>query len=80
MVGNLNNSVVNSDNTEAVPERVIIDHNINPLTLRNLIKNSLEPLPTDPVPTRIVINNIIITKDSTGGLALSCDVFYECVA
>ena len=93
MVGNLSNSRDNSENTgpplervihdvdgtQLTSERVLHNHNICPQALKDLIKGALEPLPTDPVPTSIELKKIIITRDSLGGLALSCEVWYETV-
>ena len=72
---NLSNSGNNTDHQE--PVRIIHNHNINSQTVRGLIKGALEPLPTDPVPTHIVISNISITKNPVGLLGLSCEVAFE---
>ena len=72
---NLSNSGNNTDHQE--PVRIIHNHNINPQAIRDLIKGALEPLPTDPVQTHIVISNISITKTPVGSLGLSCEVAFE---
>ena len=75
MVSNLSDSGDRSEQQE--PNRVFVNHNIEPDTIRNLIKEALGPLPIDPVPTRIVLDNIVVTKSSEGNLGLSCDVYFE---
>ena len=52
-------------------------HNIDSRQIKNLIKSSLEPLPTDPIPKRIVIDNIEITRDQRRTISINCAVFYE---
>ena len=52
-------------------------HNIDSRQIKNLIKSSLEPLPTDPIPTRIVIDNIEISRDQRRTISINCSVFYE---
>ena len=52
-------------------------HNIDSRQIKNLIKSSLEPLPTDPIPKRIVIDNIEITRDQRRTVSINCSVFYE---
>ena len=74
MVGHISNTEGSPDPVEV---RIISNHGINPQSLRELIKGALDPLPVDPVPSRIVINNIVITKDEEGGLAFQCEVFFE---
>ena len=75
MVSNLSDSGDRSEQQE--PNRVFVNHNIEPDTIRNLIKEALGPLPIDPVPTRIVLDKIIVTKTLGGNLGLSCDVYSE---
>ena len=74
MVGQLTN---NDNNPEPQIERVVCHHNLNPQVLRDLIKRALSPLPVDPVPSRVIIDDIVITKDETGGLSFSCEVIFE---
>ena len=64
-------------NPEPVEVRVTSNHGIDCQALRELIKGALDPLPVDPVPSRIVINNIVITRNEEGGLAFQCEVFFE---
>ena len=63
-----------------IPVRLIRNHEANPQAIKDLIKGSLQPLHTDPIPTRIVLNDIVVTKDREGRLALTCNVLYECPA
>ena len=67
-ISNPNNS------TEPIVVQLTDHHNIDPEILRDKIKGALDPLLVDPVPTRIIIDNIIITKDEKGSLTVTCEV------
>ena len=74
MVGHISNTEGSPDPVEV---RIISNHGINPQSLRELIKGALDPLPVDPVPSRVVIGDIVITRDGEGNLTFSCEVFFE---
>ena len=78
MVGNLPNPDPTGERGQGSQNIRLLsrDHNISPATIRGLIQGSLAPLPVDPIPTRVVIDNIRITLDSRGEIAICCDVFY----
>ena len=52
------------------------NHNERPATIIELLKGSLEAVPVDPIPTEITISNIVISRDSQGGLTITCNVTY----
>ena len=52
----------------------ILSPNFSLAEIRRLIQGSLEPLLVDPIPTRVVIDNIKIFLDSRGELGISCEV------
>ena len=78
MVGNLPNPDSTSGRGQGGQNIRILsrDHNISFATIRSLIQGSLAPLPVDPIPSRVVIDNIRITLDERGEIAICCDVFY----
>ena len=78
MVGNLPNSESTGGRERGGQNIRLLsrDHNISVATIRSLIQGSLAPLPVDPIPTRVVIDNIRITLDDRGEIAICCDVFY----
>ena len=89
MVGNLSNSNSgNSDNSNGnrgnqanpvneLPVRVIANHNFDHNRIRELIQGALGPIPVDPVPTKIVIKDIVITNSRDRGLSINCQVLFE---
>ena len=83
MVGNLssgNNSNESSGNQAQLLQRVTHNHNIDPQTIRDLIKGALDPLPVDPIPTKILISNIVVTKNPNSvqnPLELRCQVSFQ---
>ena len=74
MVGQLSDSKNHSKHPVPVAVRLTKDHNIQPQTIRELIKGALDPLVVDPIPSRIVINDIAITNDGEGRLSIECRV------
>ena len=43
------------------PIQILSDnHNIDPAIIRSLIQTALNPLPVEPIPSRVVISNIVI--------------------
>ena len=82
MVGNLSGNNIPGDrsdqNEPRAPRvtRIIRNHNINHDRIKDLIKGSLDPLVVDPVPTKILISNIVITRTAEGVIDISCDVAY----
>ena len=82
MVSNLsnrNNAGDRSDQNE--PEsprvtRIIRNHNINHGIVKDLIKGSLDPLIVDPIPSKILISDIVITRSSEGVIDINCDVSF----
>ena len=82
MVGNINAS--NRDNQHNSGDRdnanreqrvrIWSRHNIEPSVIRRLIQGALTPLPVDPIPEWVLIRNIIIARDETGNLSITCDV------
>ena len=83
MVGGLgsgNNPGQSSNNTSELLLRVTHNHNIDPQAIRDLIKGALDLLPVDPIPTRILISDIVITRNPTNvqsPLELRCQVSYQ---
>ena len=85
MVGELNRPHCNNNNNEgdgnssrvSIGVRLTSNHNIGRGTILELIKSSLEPLQTDPIPERIVIGNIHIYREESGHIAITCEVSYE---
>ena len=49
-------------------------HNIPSDKIRNLIQGSLDLLSVDPIPTRVVVDDIKVFLDSRGELGISCEV------
>ena len=74
-----NSNRVGENNSQGSPIGVRLrrDHNIERETILKLIKDALEPLQTDPVPERIVINNIQIFREESGDIAITCEVSYR---
>ena len=58
-------------------QRVTSDHMVSHNQIRELIQSAIAPLRVDPVPTSVLIHNIVITKDTQGQLTIRCDVSYE---
>ena len=52
------------------------NHNIQPDIIRRLLQNSLSQLEVDPIPTRIEISDIVISRDSNEELTITCEVSY----
>ena len=92
MVGNLRNSSNNSDNSDnsnngnrgnqanpvnEIPVRIVANHNFDHNRIRELIQGSLDPIPVDPIPTNIIIRDIVITHSRERGLVISCHVLFE---
>ena len=81
MVGNLSNQDNqgdrNNQNGFVRVTRIVRNHNINHNLLRDLIKSSLDPMIVDPVPTKIIISDIVITRNSNGLVSIECDVSFE---
>ena len=82
MVSNLNRS----NNSEAPNDdqnqqdrgvRIVRNHNSDHGLIRELLKQALDPLIVDPIPSRVVLNNIDIRKTVEGDLSISCQVYFE---
>ena len=71
MVGNIPSVEVSPGPVEIT---ITNNHGISPRALRELIKGSLDPLLVDPVPSRVVIEDIVVKKDEEGVLSISCEV------
>ena len=84
MVGNLRNSGNTDSNREGSEPsqagniRLLRGHNTSHSVLRDLIKEALSPLVVDPVPTDVLIRDIVITRSASGALEISCMVCYDC--
>ena len=65
------------DNNRAV--RVLVNHNADHDNIRRLIQGALDPLIVDPVPYRVLIDNIVVTREPDGQLAIHCEVAFEVV-
>ena len=81
MVGNFQRPDSTSGGTGQVGQNQSIlilssDHNISPTTIRRIIQDSLNPLPVNPIPTTVVISNIVITRNQRGELGICCEVSY----
>ena len=59
------------------PIRLTRNHNFPAQRIRQLIQDALVPLPTDPIPSTILINNIVITQIDTDNIEITCDVLFE---
>ena len=82
MVGNINrpDSSGNRDSEprrERVTQRLTSNHNVDSNAIRRLIQDSLTPMVLDPIPTQILIRDIIVTRDERGLLDITCEVLYE---
>lgn len=79
MVGQLSDSNSNrgdqGENNSGT--QILFNHNESPEAIRALIQGALGPLPVNPVPTRVVINNIVVAKNREGRLIVTCEVSYE---
>ena len=80
MVGNLSGNNIPGDRSDQNEPprvtRIIRNHSITHNRLKDLIKGSLDPLVVDPVPSKILISNIVITRTTEGVIDISCDVAY----
>ena len=78
---NRNNNNGNRDNqadlVNDLPVRVVANHNFNHESIRRLIQGSLGPIPVDPIPTKIIIKDIVITNSRERGLSINCQVLFE---
>ena len=63
--------------THTFPIQLSQNYNFPAQRIRQLIINSLTPLPVDPIPKFILISNIVITQVDENNLEISCEVFYE---
>ena len=52
------------------------NHDINPDYIRRLLRDSLSQLEVDPIPSEIIISDIVITRDSNRKLAIPCEISY----
>ena len=82
MVSNLNrpnNSEAPNDdqNRQDRGVRIVRNHNSDHGLIRELLKQALDPLIVDPIPSRVVLNNIDIRKTVEGDLSISCQVYFE---
>ena len=57
--------------------RLVANHNTSHDSIRRLIQEALDPLVVDPVPHSVLIHNIVITREPSGRLAISCEVAFE---
>ena len=82
MVGNIDRPDSSGDRDQQGPserpaERITENHNIDSNIIRRLIQDSLTPLRVDPVPTQILIRDIVITRDDRGLINIDCEVQFE---
>lgn len=59
------------------PHEIKENHGFPAERIRNLIKESLTPIPTDPIPSAIIIRDIKIKEISASNLEITCEVLYE---
>ena len=62
---------------QVYPIQITQGHGFPSDRIRNLIRDALTPLPTDPVPKTILIQNIVITQIDATNLEITCDVLFE---
>ena len=75
---NTDNTNNNSNNSNVeILERIIHNHNIDHSVIRNLIRRAIDPLPVGVIPSRVTINDIIITRNQLGQLSMRCEVTYH---
>ena len=53
------------------------NHYETPETIIRLLKGALDPIIVDPIPSNITLSDIVISRDSQGGLTITCNVSYE---
>ena len=58
------------------PFQIRLGHGFPAHRIRELITDALVPIPTDPVPESILIQNIIITQIDATNLEITCEVLY----
>ena len=58
------------------PRVLTRNHNFPSARIIDLIKSSLDPLLGDPIPTTIIIHNIVITQTNPDNLSIECEVIY----
>ena len=79
MVGNLGNQSGDRDNQAEEREneiRLYRNHRESHHAIRRLLQDALTPLRVDPIPSEVLIRNIVITRDREGNLGISCEVLY----
>ena len=59
------------------PIQIKQGHGLPADRIKNLIKDSLTPIPTDPIPSSILIKDIKITQISASNLEITCEVLFE---
>ena len=58
------------------PIQLTHGHNFPAHQIRQLICDSLTPIPTDPVPKSIFIRNIVINQVDNTNLEITCEVYF----
>ena len=61
----------------SVPFQITRNHGFPFSRILELIKNSLNPIPCDPIPKSILIHDIIIKQTGQDILEIECQVLYE---
>ena len=59
------------------PVQLAEGHGFPAERIRQLIKNALDPIPTDPIPKSILLYNIVIKQVGPNNLEISCEVHYD---
>ena len=59
------------------PRQITRDHGFSHERIIALIKNSLDAIITDPIPTSIRIYNIAIIQVADNQLEITCEVFFD---
>ena len=57
--------------------RITRNHTESHSDIRELIKGALAPLVVDPVPTEVLLEDIVVTKEPGGELNITCKVYYQ---
>ena len=60
------------------PRRLTVGHGFPSARIIDLIKSSLDPIRGDPVPTSILIHNIVLNQTSADNIEITCEVLYVC--
>ena len=61
-----------------LPRQITREHGFSHERIIALIKNSLDAITTDPIPTSIRIYNIAIIQVGENELEITCEVIFDC--